>query len=140
MTCLASGIILYRRDGGAVRLLLLRNRDGGHWGFAKGRRTPDDAHEVHTALREVQEETGYVALSLHPGFRRELEYQARGPGGEPYAKRVVYFLAEAPPDEPALSSEHDRATWVTADEAEPLLRHEQLRRLARAACDAAAAS
>jgi len=137
MTCLASGIILYRREGGAVRLLLLRNRDGGHWGFAKGRRAPEDAHEVHTALREVQEETGFTAIGLHPGFRRELEYQARSPGGEPYAKRVVYFLAEAPPGEPTLSSEHDRATWATAEEADSLLRHEQLRRLARAACDVA---
>ena len=138
MTSLAAGIILYRRDGRAIRLLLLRNRDGAHWGFAKGRRAAEDAHEVHTALREVQEETGYTALRLHPGFRRQLEYEARSPGGEPYAKRVVYFLAEAPPGEPALSGEHDRALWATAEEADSLLRHEQLRELARAACDAAA--
>ena len=134
MTCLASGIILYRRDGRAIRLLLLRNRDGGHWGFAKGRRVPGDAHEVGTALREVAEETGYTAMRLHPAFRRELEYQARGPDGEGYDKRVVYFLAEAPPGEPALSEEHDRARWATADEAHTLLRHEQLRALAQAAC------
>jgi len=140
MTCLASGIILYRRDGRSLRLLLLRNRDGGHWGFAKGRRTPADAHEVQTALREVAEETGYTEMRLHPAFRRELDYQARSPGGESYDKRVVYFLAEAPPGEPTLSEEHDRALWATADEAQTLLRHEQLRALAQAACLAAGES
>lgn len=135
MTCLASGIIIYRRQGRGVELLLLRNRDGGHWGFAKGRRDPGDAHEVHNALREVAEETGYTAMSLHPAFRRELEYVARSPEGERYAKRVVYFLAEAPAGEPALSDEHDQAQWAPRERVEALLRHEQLRALALAAFD-----
>ena len=140
MTCLASGIILYRQQGRSLQLLLLRNRDGGHWGFAKGRRAPEDQHEVHNALREVGEETGYTALRLHPGFRMELSYQARSPGGERYDKRVVYFLAEAPPGEPTLSDEHDRAQWAGIEQAQVMLRHEQLRALARAAVDAIGAA
>jgi 8-oxo-dGTP pyrophosphatase MutT (NUDIX family) len=135
MTCLASGIILFRRHGPAVQLLLLRNRDGGHWGFAKGRRAPEDLHEVHNAQREVAEETGYTALSLHSGFRIELVYHARSPDGERYEKRVTYFLAEAPPGEPTLSDEHDRAQWAGLEQARTMLRHEQLRALARAAFD-----
>jgi len=132
MTTLASGIILYRREGAAARLLLLRNRDNGHWGFPKGRRDDADAHEVHTARRELLEETGYDAVDLHPGFRVELSYVVRDPGA-PYPKRVTYFLAEAPAREPTLSDEHDRALWATPQEAEALLAHGQMKDLARAA-------
>lgn len=135
MTTLASGIILYRREGTDLRLLLLRNRGTGHWGFPKGRRDAADAHEVDTALREVLEETGYEALSLHPAFRVELSYLVRGQ--QPYPKRVTYFLAEAPAREPALSEEHDRLHWAAAHEIDGLLQHGQLRDLARAALAAA---
>jgi 8-oxo-dGTP pyrophosphatase MutT (NUDIX family) len=138
MTCLASGIILYRRSGDGVRLLVLRNRDAGHWGFAKGRRDAGDEHEVRTALREVAEETGFRVERLHAGFRRVLEYRTRPPVGEPYDKRVVYFLAEAPAGEPRLSPEHAEARWAAAAELDALLRHEQLRAVARAALDALA--
>lgn len=132
MTTLASGIILYRRAGDTHRILLLRNRENGHWGFAKGRRDAADAHEVVTALREVSEETGYRGLSLHPRFRGVLDYKVRQPAGEPYAKRVVYFLAEAPPHEPTLSHEHDAALWADAAVAQEHLAYGQLRDLARA--------
>src|SRR5262249_11573118 len=94
LTTLPSRLHLYRRAGSDARILLLRNRDNGHWGFAKGRRDAGDAHEVETARREVQEETGYAQLALHPQFRAELSYVVRDPRN-PYPKRVVYFLAEA---------------------------------------------
>jgi 8-oxo-dGTP pyrophosphatase MutT (NUDIX family) len=132
MTTLASGIILFRREGAAARLLLLRNRRSGHWGFPKGRRDAADEHEVHTALRELREETGYEAVALHPAFRVELSYLVRG-APAPYPKRVSYFLAEAPARKPALSEEHDRATWAAPEQAEALLAHAQMRDLARAA-------
>ena len=132
MTTLASGIILYRRAGAGTLILLLRNRSTGHWGFAKGRRDASDAHEVHTAQREVLEETGYADLVLHPAFRVELSYLVRDPAN-PYPKRVVYFLAEAPAHEPTLSDEHDRAAWAGPDEAVHLLVHGQMQDLARAA-------
>jgi tRNA nucleotidyltransferase (CCA-adding enzyme) len=139
MTCLASGIILYRRSGSGVRLLLLRNRDDGHWGFAKGRRAPGDAHEIMTARREVEEETGYRDLAIDPVFRSELSYRAAQPDGGTRPKRVSYFLAEAPAHEPALSEEHDEVLWADLAELDHHLRHDQLRRLARAALDAAGA-
>jgi len=138
MTTLASGIILYRREGPDARLLLLRNRDTGHWGFPKGRRDEGDRHEVHTALRELLEETGYDGVALHPAFRVELAYVVRDPRN-PHPKRVTYFLAEAPAREPTLSEEHDRALWASPDETEELLLYEQLKDLARTAFAAALA-
>ncbi len=135
MTCLASGIILYRRATTAepLRVLLLRNRRTGQWGFPKGRRDPEDSHEVVTALREATEETGYTGLLLDPRFRREIEYVVRSRGESPYDKRVVYFLAEAPGAEPVLSAEHDAAQWAAAAAAEARLPFGQLRGLLRSA-------
>jgi len=151
MTTLASGIILYRLDpdsersrepqpgesgtpargSSPARLLLLRNAQNGHWGFAKGRRDQADAHEVATALREVREETGYDSLTLHHGFRQVLEYTVRMHGGTPYSKRVVYFLAQAPAREPQLSREHDALLWADEAEVERRLSYGQLRDLGR---------
>jgi len=85
-------------------VLLLRNRRSGQWGFPKGRRDPEDSHEVSTALREVAEETGYSRLALHPRFRAEIDYIVRQRNEEPFDKRVVYFLAEAPAGDPVLSA------------------------------------
>lgn len=136
MTVLASGILLYRRDATGPRLLLLRHHNGGHWGFAKGRRDPDDAHEVETALREVEEETGFTDLMLDPSFRAEIGYRVRDDRGPDYEKRVVYFLAPAPDREPRLSHEHDEHAWADARRADELLAFGQLRDLARAALQA----
>ncbi|MGQ0551600.1 MAG: bis(5'-nucleosyl)-tetraphosphatase [Planctomycetota bacterium] len=141
MTSYASGILLYRLQrqsapDGAVSLrpalLLLRSADTGNWGFAKGRRDPEDAHEVATALREVREETGYTGLTLQPCFRAELHYLVRDPDGD-YPKQVVYFLAEAPAGEPVLSHEHDAALWTELSEALQRLAFDQLRDLVRLA-------
>jgi 8-oxo-dGTP pyrophosphatase MutT (NUDIX family) len=138
MTCLASGIVLYRNAPEGPRLLVLRNAEHGQWGFAKGRRAPQDEHEVHTALREVAEETGFTGLSLHVAFRREIAYTVAERDGSRTQKRVVYFLAEAPAHEPVLSAEHDSSRWIAASEIVVHLPHAVLRDVADAALDAAA--
>jgi 8-oxo-dGTP diphosphatase len=137
MTCLASGIVLYRHDASGPHLLVLRNRVHGQWGFAKGRRAPQDEHEVHTALREVAEETGFTGLRLHHEFRMEIAYTVAAPDGTAGSKRVAYFLAEAPPGEPVLSREHDELRWISPSEIAGHLRHAALRQVADAALAAA---
>jgi 8-oxo-dGTP pyrophosphatase MutT (NUDIX family) len=140
MTCLASGIILCRRDPAGLLLLVLRNRADGHWGFAKGRRAAQDAHEVQTALREVAEETGYTELLLHPDFREEIAYDVAVPDGARTSKRVVYFLAQAPGGEVTLSPEHDALRWITPAQIGAHLEHAELRAVAAAAVAAAASA
>ncbi len=132
MTVLASGIILYRPPTPREdpRLLLLRNADNGNWGFPKGRRDPDDAHELVTAFREVREETGYDELDLHPLFRRTIEYRVEGTEDDGRWKRVVYFLACAPAPEPVLSPEHAEHLWADRAALYDLLAFGQLRDLA----------
>jgi 8-oxo-dGTP pyrophosphatase MutT (NUDIX family) len=132
MTVLASGIILYRAPTRLVEptLLLLRNADNGQWGFPKGRRDPQDSHELVTAVREVREETGYTDLSIHLSFRRTLEYRVEGAEDHGRRKRVVYFMAPAPEIEPVLSAEHDGILWADYRKLQTAFAYGQLRDLA----------
>ena len=130
------GVIIFRPDDSGCRLLLLRNRGAGHWGFPKGRRDPGDAHEVATALREATEETGYENLELDGVFRREVDYVVRNDGQDSYPKRVTYFLARAPESPPQLSPEHDEFMWADEQQAQDVLGYGQLRDMAQAAFDA----
>lgn len=140
MTVLAAGVVLHRRGPRGPRLLLLRNRDNGHWGLPKGRRDPTDPHEIANALREVEEETGWQLPGLHPSFRYEHAYLVRGTADDGRRKRVVYFLAGAPEETPQLSEEHESFRWAAAEELEELLAYEQLRAVARSALSLLAAS
>ena len=130
MTVLAAGVILHRAGPHGPTVLLLRNRDNGHWGLPKGRRDAEDVHEVATALREVEEETGWRLAQLDAEFRVELEYVVRGTADDGRRKRVVYFLAPSPAEEPRLSEEHEDFRWAHADELAELLAYAQLREVA----------
>jgi len=83
------GALVYRYEGEALLLLLLRHRHGGHWAFPKGHVEAGETEE-QTAHREIFEETG-VQVTLQRGFRHVVEYSPK-PGVK---KQVVYFLGEA---------------------------------------------
>ena len=46
------------------RVLLVQNLLSGNWGFPKGHREPSDLTWRHTAVREVEEETGVDKLEI----------------------------------------------------------------------------
>ena len=83
------GGVLFSREGGALRYLIIRHR-GGHCGFPKGH-TEAGESEQETALREIREEVG-LNVSLIAGFREEDTYPLPSKPGT--HKQVVYFLAE----------------------------------------------
>jgi len=66
----SAGILLYRRHGGALEVLLAHpggpffaNRDAGHWTIPKGE--PDGADELlAAAAREFEEETGHALAAV----------------------------------------------------------------------------
>jgi 8-oxo-dGTP pyrophosphatase MutT (NUDIX family) len=125
----AAGVLLHR-DG---RWLLLRNARAGHWGFAKGH-LEEGEHELAGALREVEEETGLVPR-LDPAFRVAIRYAVPATRKRPASeKEVVYFLGAVGSSAVVRpSEEHDRAEWLTLDEATRRLEHEQLREVLRRA-------
>ena len=123
----SAGFVLYRRRDGQRLYLVLRHRNGGHWGFPKGHIEPDE-DELVAARREIAEETGIERLRPLPGFRATSTYRfARGP--RPVSKTVVYFLAKAETDRVRLSSEHSDAAWLAADDAKRRLTYAEGRRV-----------
>ena len=65
-----AGFVLLSRDGGSV--LLIKDARSHKWGFPKGHREPEDASDLHTAVRECREEVGLEAsayTAIEPSFR-----------------------------------------------------------------------
>ena len=102
----AFGGVLIDEQG---RILLRKPRgeyDGYVWTFAKGR--PDQGETAEqTALREVQEETGYDGMVIHrlPGRYR---------GGTTVTE---YFVMNPRGDAQAFGPETEAVRWATMDEA-----------------------
>ena len=81
------GALVYRCLEGTTQLLLIKNKNGGHWAFPKGH-VENNETEHETAHREVREETGYD-IEFVGKFRTSVSYK---PKPDVY-KEVVYFLA-----------------------------------------------
>ncbi len=88
----AAGYLLFRERGGTREYLLVRNKNGRHWGFPKGRIEEGEGPE-EAARREVFEEVGIRHFRPVPGFSRTINYSFIR-NGKLIHKEVTYFLAE----------------------------------------------
>ncbi len=128
----SAGFVLYAVDeGGEQRYLLLRHRNGGHWGFPKGRIEVGEEEEK-AALREAREETGIDEIELVLGFRRISAYRFIR-NGVPVFKEVIYFLGRVGPGDVALSDEHLEWQWLAYPYARETLTYADTRKVLRAA-------
>jgi 8-oxo-dGTP pyrophosphatase MutT (NUDIX family) len=100
-------------------ILLIRRAErtgdpwGGHMALPGGRREPDDADLLGTAIRETQEEVG-VQLSRENLAGTLGDVVPRTPVLPPVAVRPFVFLAPTRP-ELTLNAEVAAASWVTLD-------------------------
>jgi predicted NUDIX family NTP pyrophosphohydrolase len=136
MPDLSCGLLLYRRDADALRVLIVhpggpfwRHRDAGWWSLPKGAQAPGESAEA-TALREFEEELGTpVAGPLQPLGRIR---QRGGKWVEAFALEGDFdittlasnaFECEWPPRSGKVQTypEVDRAKWCTLQEARALL-------------------
>ncbi len=129
----SAGILLYRRRGRALELLLVhpggpfwQKKDDGAWTLPKGLVEPgEDA--LAAARREFHEETGFTAgaplLELgafkQPGSKTVLAWAAEG-DADPAALTSTLFEMEWPPKSgrKAEFPEIDRAGWFAPEEAQ----------------------
>jgi 8-oxo-dGTP pyrophosphatase MutT (NUDIX family) len=109
-----AGLILTRLDGGMIRFLVLRGREGGIWSFSKGRpEARDVGRPLRTAVRETQEETGLINEQDYAIFGHSIRF-----GKRPYWLAVV--RPEAVNRIRLSQREHDAAGWFTWAEIERL--------------------
>ncbi len=132
MASQSAGILLYRRTGDGVEVLLIHpggpfwtKKDQGAWSIPKGEYGDDEAPDV-AARRELAEETG---------LRLDASLMPLGDVRQTSGKRVTAFAAEGAFDPANLTSnlfemewppksgrrqsfpEVDRAQWFTPEEA-----------------------
>lgn len=127
----AAGGLLHRRGRKKLKrrdeLALVHRPRYDDWSFPKGKRDADDADDAATALREVEEETGFrCVLGTETG---RTEYR----DGRGRTKVVRYWhmtLADGETGEDFVPNrEVDELRWCTAVEADRLLTYEHDRRL-----------
>lgn len=128
----SAGAVVYRREDGRRRYLLLKYRSG-HWGFVKGH--VEEGESIgETIRREAQEETGLEDLAFHDDFEDHVVYHFQR-GGQTIRKRVDFWLAETQTEDVAIGSpqEHVDITWVSYDEAKDRIRFDDMEALLRSA-------
>lgn len=122
------GAVVYRREGRDLRFLLVKNKNGRHWGFPKGHMEKGETEE-QTAIREVREETG-LHIQICGGFRETSLYRPFGR----IKKQVVFFVARSQNSHVRLQkTEIDHFQWATFYEAMKLFRYDNDIRVLKAA-------
>ena len=118
-----AGAIVFRTDGGSVRILLVRSRKSpGVWVFPKGHLEAGESH-MDAALREAEEEAGILGTVVGL-VGRTLKFQS---GDESVAVR--YYLVHLTAD--AASPEGREKAWLSPDEALERLGFQNARDLLR---------
>lgn len=128
----SAGFVLFSiGEKGERRFLLLRHRNGGHWGFPKGRIEAGEEDRI-AALREAREETGIDEIEPIPSFRTTSTYRFIW-SGSPVSKEVTYFLGRVGSDDVVLSDEHVECRWLAYPSAWVILTYADTREVLRAA-------
>lgn len=113
------GAVVYRKENGVIKYLLIRNRRSAHWGFPKGHVEPGETDE-ETAIREVAEETG-LNIKILPGFVKKSDYTIQGK----IEKSVSIFLAETTETSYTLQVEEiEECGWFDYERAMSTLNYE----------------
>jgi 8-oxo-(d)GTP phosphatase len=106
----AGGVLWRRADDGSMEVAVVHRPRYDDWSLPKGKQDPGETDEV-TALREVEEETGYVARIVMPLV--PLDYVL--PNGQP--KVVMWFSMEVAGGTFEPNDEVDQLEWLALDAA-----------------------
>ena len=102
-----AGVQLFRFTSGKPEVLFVQNRETKKWSFPKGHRESFDNSYYDTAIREVFEETGYVATE---------DYEICDNGWSLWGERPYWtgiMLTNKTPK--LLEAEHGAVTWFDVD-------------------------
>lgn len=118
------GAVVFRKENGKNKFLLIRNKRSAHWGFPKGHIEKGETKE-ETAIREILEETG-LNVTVLPDFRQNSEYTIQGK----IEKSVDIFLAETKETRFKIQEEEiEECGWFDYDNAMKTLNYENDKRI-----------
>lgn len=112
----SAGGVVYKKEGGALKVCLISKRGGAVWALPKGRVNPGETPE-EAAVREILEETGHlasVALRLD-----EIDYDFYWKENRTlYHKRVTFYLMPLEQESAGIrDDEADAVGWFPFGEA-----------------------
>ena len=124
----SAGGVVYRPDGaGSYSIAVVQRARHNDWSLPKGHIEKGESLE-QTAIREVQEETGFDARVVSP--IEEVVYFYRRPGGGLVRKSVYHYLMEITGGEPGGPNwEVSEVRMVPINEAYTLLSYENDHRI-----------
>jgi 8-oxo-dGTP pyrophosphatase MutT (NUDIX family) len=107
---IGAGIILIHLSEAGPRYLMLKGSRSGIWSFSKGHpEFVDRGSPLRTAVRETEEETGYVNGCDYTIIGDAIRF-----GKRPYWLGVV--TAEVPPPMKLSRTEHVESAWLSRNE------------------------
>ncbi|MBU1032863.1 MAG: NUDIX domain-containing protein [Patescibacteria group bacterium] len=121
-----AGVVVSRKNGNAVEVLLIHRAKQDDWSFPKGHVESGEG-TLEAALRELAEETGVQPMIL--GRLSDFEYF--NDAGRP--TRLIFYLGfeNESKVEKRMSKDGERPVWVLLAEVEKKLTHENLRKYFR---------
>jgi bis(5'-nucleosidyl)-tetraphosphatase len=124
----SAGAVLFSLDNtvGKIEYLLL-NYTAGHWDFPKGNIETGE-NEIHTARREIQEETGIDHVEFFKDFKNKIQYYYRR-DERLIQKEVIYFIARTNTKEVKLSHEHNGYSWGAYEKTLSLLTYKNAKKI-----------
>lgn len=121
LSCLyekSCGAVIFNETAGERYFLLVKNRNGKHWGFPKGHIEVGETEE-QTALREIKEETD-LDVTIMDGFRKTSVYRLFGR----VKKKVVIFVAKSATKKVKVqNSEIETYKWLKEDAVTSVLQY-----------------
>ena len=109
------GIVPFRHEEGAWKVLLILHVEGNHWGFPKGKANPGET-ALESAMRELKEETGFAIteILLQEPLIEQYQFRRRR---DLVIKTVQYFAALVNGPMQLQVEEISDAKWMTIPEA-----------------------
>jgi bis(5'-nucleosidyl)-tetraphosphatase len=120
------GVIPLRKDAAGWSVFLVKNRNGGHWGFPKGRALDSVEEAKLSAKRELQEETNLDIIKfIDQANESFIEHYHCIKNNEDIDKTVTYFLAEVMNDVILQEEEISDGKWVDIITAKNIITYDQ---------------
>ncbi len=103
------GAVIYRIRDDQIEFLLIKQKNGKHYGFPKGHQEYLES-DVETAIREVREEVG-LHIDINDQIHESTHFHPR----EGVNKEVIYFLGTTKTESIQIQTEEiEDASWLNA--------------------------